>query len=136
LLSTSSHAATGWAVGDSTAVGVEPGVILYTTDAGETWKQQTTGVPNVDLRGASFSIPAADGGNGGGGGGGGGGVCFIATASYGTPMAEEVKALSRFRDEYLLTNPVGSALVRFYYRHSSRIADFIRDKKSLKAMSR
>jgi uncharacterized repeat protein (TIGR02543 family) len=61
------------------------------------------------------------------------GVCFIATACYGTPMAEEVKTLCAFRDQYLLTNPIGKALVKIYYSNSSRIADFIRDKEYLKA---
>lgn len=63
-------------------------------------------------------------------------VCAIATASYGTPMAEEVRALSRFRDQYLLTNRPGQELVRFYYRHSPPIADFIRNKEPLKAVVR
>jgi uncharacterized repeat protein (TIGR02543 family) len=62
-----------------------------------------------------------------------GGACFIATACYGTPMAEEVKTLCAFRDQYFLTNPIGRALVKIYYSNSSRIADFIRDKEYLKA---
>ena len=50
----------------------------------------------------------ADGGDGGSSGGGADSLgCFIATASYGTPMAREVKALSLFRDEYLMENSLG-----------------------------
>ncbi|MCQ9206102.1 MAG: hypothetical protein NG737_07310, partial [Omnitrophica bacterium] len=75
------------------------------------------------------------GGSGDGGGGGGGG-CFIATASYGTPLAQEVKILSQFRDEYLLTNNIGKELVKFYYRRSPPIADYIRTKPKLKAAVR
>jgi len=65
--------------------------------------------------------------------GGGVGVCFIATACYGTPMAEEVKTLCAFRDQYLLKNPMGRVLIKFYETHSPRVADFIRDKEYLKA---
>jgi len=70
------------------------------------------------------------------GGGDGGGVCFIATACYGTPLAEEVKILCSFRDQYLLTNPLGKVLVKIYCLHSPKVADFIRDKENLKAVVR
>jgi hypothetical protein len=70
--------------------------------------------------------------------GGGGGVrfCFIATAAYGTPMAEEIQVLREFRDEYLLTNPLGQALVGLYYRVSPPIAEFIIEHPSLKPVVR
>lgn len=68
--------------------------------------------------------------------GGGGGGCFIATAAYGTPMAEEIQILRNFRDEYLLTNLVGQAFVGFYYRVSPPIADFITDHPILKPIVR
>ena len=62
--------------------------------------------------------------------------CFIATAAYGTPMAEEVEILREFRDEYLLTNPLGQALVGFYYRVSPPIAEFIAEHPILKPIVR
>jgi hypothetical protein len=62
--------------------------------------------------------------------------CFIATAAYGTPMAEEIQILREFRDEYLLTNPVGSTLVDIYYRVSPPIAEFITGHPSLKPIVR
>jgi len=60
------------------------------------------------------------------------GGCFVATATYGTPMAQEIQILREFRDEYLLANPVGQALTDLYYRVSPRIADFINEHPSLK----
>jgi subtilisin family serine protease len=62
--------------------------------------------------------------------------CFIATAAYGTPMAEEIQILREFRDEYLLTNPLGRALVNFYYEVSPPIAEFITEHPSLKPIVR
>jgi uncharacterized repeat protein (TIGR02543 family) len=62
--------------------------------------------------------------------------CFIATAAYGTPMAEEVQTLRDFRDEYLLTNPIGQALVSLYYNLSPPMAEFITEHPSLKPIVR
>ena len=62
--------------------------------------------------------------------------CFIATAAYGTPMAEEIEILRIFRDEHLLTNPLGQTFVDFYYRVSPPIAEFITEHPSLKPIVR
>jgi hypothetical protein len=64
------------------------------------------------------------------------GGCFIATAAYGTPMAEEIQILRDFRDKYLLTNLVGQTLVDHYYRNSPPIAKFITEHPSLKPIVR
>jgi len=66
----------------------------------------------------------------------GGGNCFIATAAYGTPLAEEVKILNRFRDKHLLTNVYGQTFVKLYYKYSPKMAEYIRQKESLKAIVR
>ncbi|MBE0430601.1 MAG: right-handed parallel beta-helix repeat-containing protein [Dehalococcoidia bacterium] len=58
--------------------------------------------------------------------------CFVATAAYGTPMAEEIEILREFRDGYLLTNPLGQALTGLYYRTSPPIAEFITAHPGLK----
>ena len=63
-------------------------------------------------------------------------VCFIATAAYGTPMAEEIEVLRAFRDEYLLTNPLGHALVDCYYKVSPSLAEFITEHPSVKPVVR
>jgi alpha-tubulin suppressor-like RCC1 family protein len=62
--------------------------------------------------------------------------CFIATAAYGTPMAEEIQILREFRDKYLLTNSLGQALVDLYYRVSPPMAEFITEHPSLKPIVR
>lgn len=70
------------------------------------------------------------------GGGGGGGGCFIATAAFGTPMAEDVRYLRAFRDQYLLDNEAGRWFVEQYYWLSPPLADFIREHDSLKSLVR
>jgi hypothetical protein len=51
-------------------------------------------------------------------------------------MAEEIQILREFRDEYLLSNPVGKALVDLYYEVSPPIAEFISEHPGLKPMVR
>jgi hypothetical protein len=65
-----------------------------------------------------------------------GGNCFIATAAYGTPMADEVIVLKRFRDQYLASMPAGRVFIDNYYKISPPIACFIEDKPVLKNITR
>jgi len=62
--------------------------------------------------------------------------CFIATAAYGTPMADELRHLRAFRDRYLLTNAAGRAFVSAYYQLSPPIAEFIREHDAARATVR
>ena len=62
--------------------------------------------------------------------------CFIATAAYGSYLDSHVETLRDFRDSYMVTNPVGSALVSAYYKLSPPLADFINDHPALKPIVR
>lgn len=62
-------------------------------------------------------------------------LCFIATASYGHDSGE-VGLLCDFRDKCLLTNPLGTAFVKTYYKLSPPVADFIAKSEPLKATVR
>ncbi len=62
--------------------------------------------------------------------------CFVATAAYGTPMADEIGVLRRFRDRHLLTNPVGEALVDAYYEVGPDLAAVIAEDDDLRASVR
>jgi hypothetical protein len=64
------------------------------------------------------------------------GWCFIATAAYGTTMAEELEILRELRDKYLLTNLLGRAFVDSYHRISPPIAEFIIEHPGLKPIVR
>jgi hypothetical protein len=51
-------------------------------------------------------------------------------------MAPQIQILRDFRDQYLLTNPVGKALEDFYYQISPPIAEFITEHPALKPVVR
>jgi len=51
-------------------------------------------------------------------------------------MAQELGTLRRFRDEDLLTNPVGEARVDLYYTVSPPVAEFITERPGLKPVVR
>jgi hypothetical protein len=62
--------------------------------------------------------------------------CFIATAAYGSYLDSHVDTLRSFRDQYLETNPLGSAFVSLYYKVSPPMADFIEKHPTLKPIVR
>ena len=62
--------------------------------------------------------------------------CFIATAAYGTPTAEEIDVLRAFRDQVLLESSLGSQLVEWYYQVSPPAAEFISENSLLRALVR
>ena len=62
--------------------------------------------------------------------------CFIATAAYGSPLADEIWALRRFRDRYLMTNPAGRAFVDAYYSVGPYAADIIAEHPWIRTTTR
>jgi hypothetical protein len=62
--------------------------------------------------------------------------CFIATAAFGSKFEPAVAMLRHFRDQYLLTNKLGTAFVKFYYQHSPPIAAWIAGSDGLRMVAR
>jgi len=62
--------------------------------------------------------------------------CFVATAAYGTPAAEQIAVLREFRDEVLRQSAPGSQFVALYYRSSPPLAGSIAVNGFLRAVAR
>ena len=62
--------------------------------------------------------------------------CFIATAAYGTPTAEQIDVLRAFRDQVLMESSLGSQFVSLYYDFSPPLAEFISEHSLLRALVR
>ncbi|HPA72256.1 MAG TPA: hypothetical protein PKY31_08310 [Spirochaetota bacterium] len=62
--------------------------------------------------------------------------CFIATAAFGSALAEEVVALRRFRDSVLRKSVPGRAFIGLYYRYSPPAARFIGRHETLRGAAR
>jgi len=98
------------------------------------WSGHVDSIEDVDTSSTSiimdnsYSVTANFRGTGSG--------CCVATASCGNPTAKEIQILREFRDEYMLTSPVGKALVEFYYTVSPPMAEFVTEHPSLKPVVR
>lgn len=62
--------------------------------------------------------------------------CFIATAAYGSSMANDVRTLRLFRDQYLKSNVLGRQFVDFYYEVSPPLANWIAEHEWARSVSR
>lgn len=89
-------------------------------------------VPNIYLQ---LAIEKIDNGDDADAQAGATSFCFIATASYGQDSGQ-VGALCEFRDKCLMTNALGRAFVKAYYKLSPPVADMIRESEPLKAIVR
>ncbi|GET36945.1 CFI-box-CTERM domain-containing protein [Microseira wollei] len=64
------------------------------------------------------------------------GSCFIATAAYSTSTHPDLDTFRNFRDQKLLTNPVGKQLVSLYYQISPSIAQYVERQPTIKSLAR
>lgn len=62
--------------------------------------------------------------------------CFIATATYGSPFADQVQTFRDFRDRYLKTSVWGRKFIKQYYEHSPKAAQWISRSRVLRWLSR
>ena len=62
--------------------------------------------------------------------------CFIATAAYDSPYANEVKILRKYRDNVLLKTFSGRIMVSTYYLVSPPVAKIISKSETLKSATR
>jgi len=66
----------------------------------------------------------------------GGGGCFIATAAYGTPFAQEIYVLRHWRDNKLAKSQTGRHVIQAYYELSPPLAEIVAKSEILKELIR
>lgn len=64
------------------------------------------------------------------------GGCFIATAAYSTSTHPDLDTFRNFRDEKLLSNPMGKQLVSLYYQISPSLAKYMETQPAIKSFFR
>ena len=62
--------------------------------------------------------------------------CFIATAAYGTPLAEELDGLRWFRDNVMMRFTTGRGLIMLYYAYAPDAAAAIAERPAARAAVR
>jgi hypothetical protein len=62
--------------------------------------------------------------------------CFVATAAFGSPLANQIDLLRSFRDTCLVKSPLGRKMVDFYYCNAEPWATWIAKHDTLRAFVR
>src|SRR5262249_33727973 len=62
--------------------------------------------------------------------------CFVATAAYGTAMANEVELLRGFRDRVLRSTVLGELAIESYYTFGPAVAGVVGESELLRAVAR
>ena len=70
------------------------------------------------------------------GGGSSSSSCFVATAAFGSAMADQVDTLRAFRDQYLETNTPGRSFVTWYYTNGPAAARWLEAHPGFKPAAR
>lgn len=62
--------------------------------------------------------------------------CFIATAAYGSSLDQHLPTFRKFRNRFLLPNPIGRELNNFYYKWGPYPARFIQENPTFQPLAR
>jgi hypothetical protein len=63
-------------------------------------------------------------------------ACFVATAAYGSTLANDVEMLRRFRDSFLQRTVLGELAVETYYTFGPAMAGLIGESDLLRVTAR